>query len=57
MVDHPHRWIMEYHLEWELLYRTREQLVDIGRRAARDANIRVLEEESGVNPFIEVVPA
>ncbi len=56
MVDHPHRWIMQYHLEWELLYRTREQLVDIGRRAARGASIRVLEEESGVNPFIEVVP-
>ncbi|HTP26360.1 MAG TPA: class I SAM-dependent methyltransferase [Anaeromyxobacteraceae bacterium] len=57
MADHPHRWIMEYHLEWELLYRTRQQLVDIGHRASRNASVRLLEEESGVNPFIEVVPA
>jgi extracellular factor (EF) 3-hydroxypalmitic acid methyl ester biosynthesis protein len=54
MVDHPGRWFMEQHLEWELLYRTREELVDIGRRAAPEARIRVLEEETGVNPFIEL---
>jgi hypothetical protein len=55
MVDHPGRWFMEHHLDWELIYRTREQLADIGRRAAPGARIRVLEEEAGVNPFIELV--
>jgi extracellular factor (EF) 3-hydroxypalmitic acid methyl ester biosynthesis protein len=55
MVDHAGRWFMEQHLEWELLYRTREELTEIGRRAAPDARIRVLEEESGINPFIELV--
>lgn len=55
MVDHQSRWVMEHHLAWELMYRTREELVDIGRRAVPDARIRVLEEETGVNPFIEIV--
>lgn len=55
MVDHASRWIMEYHLDWELLYRTRDELLSIGRRAAPQARIRLLEEESGVNPFIEIV--
>jgi hypothetical protein len=55
MVDHPSRWVMEHHLAWDLIYRTREALVDIGRRAVPSARIRVLEEETGVNPFIELV--
>lgn len=56
MTDHPHRWVMEHHLDWELLYRTREQLADIGHRAAPGAALRIVEEETGVNPFIELVP-
>jgi extracellular factor (EF) 3-hydroxypalmitic acid methyl ester biosynthesis protein len=56
MVDHPSRWIMEYHLDWKLIYRTREELMGIGRRAVPGARIRMLEEETGVNPFIEMVP-
>jgi hypothetical protein len=55
MVDHQERWYMAHHLAWELLYRTREDLAEIGRRAAPEARIRVLEEETGVNPFIELV--
>jgi hypothetical protein len=55
MVDHPSRWFMEHHLEWDLLYRTREQLAEIGHRASPGARIRVLEEETGVNPFVELV--
>lgn len=54
MVDHPGRWFMEDHLEWELIYRTREELQEIGRQAAPGARMRVLEEEAGVNPFIEL---
>lgn len=55
MVAHAHRWVMELLLEWELLYRTREELLAIGRRAVPHGAVRVLEEASGVNPFIEVV--
>ena len=56
MVDHPIRWVMEWHLDWNLIYRTREELLDIGRRAVPGAGLRILEEESGVNPFFELVP-
>ncbi len=55
MVDHPGRWFMEHHLEWDLLYRTRDELLEIGSRAAPGARLRVLEEETGVNPFVELV--
>ena len=55
MVEHPSQWFMEQHLDWHLIYRTREQLLSIGRRAMPDARIRLLEEETGVNPFIELV--
>ncbi len=55
MVDHPSRWIMEHHLDWPLIYRTRQQLLDMGARAVPGAQLRILEEESGANPFIEFV--
>jgi len=52
--DNPSRWIMEHHLDWKLIYRTHAELLEIGQRAAPEANIRLLEEETGVNPFIEL---
>ncbi len=55
MVDHPARWLMEHHLDWLLTYRTREELLEMGRRAVPHAQLQVLEEESGVNPFLELV--
>jgi extracellular factor (EF) 3-hydroxypalmitic acid methyl ester biosynthesis protein len=54
-VDHPTRWLMEHHLDWELIYRSREVLTDIGRRALPRARSRILEEESLANPFLELV--
>jgi hypothetical protein len=54
MVDHPARWYLEVPLEWPLVYRTREELLDIGRRAMHGAGPRILEEESGANPFLEL---
>ncbi|MGC3996430.1 MAG: PilZ domain-containing protein [Anaeromyxobacter sp.] len=54
MTDHPHRWLMEFHLEWTLLYRSREALAGLARRAAPGAQITVLEEASGVNPFVQL---
>ncbi|HYD42220.1 MAG TPA: class I SAM-dependent methyltransferase family protein [Anaeromyxobacter sp.] len=55
MVPHVHRWVMDYLLDWDLLYRTREELAAIGARAAPHASVRVLEEASGVNPFVALV--
>ena len=54
-VDHPTRWLMEHHLDWSLLYRSREGLAEIGARATPEARGRILEEESGANPFLELV--
>jgi extracellular factor (EF) 3-hydroxypalmitic acid methyl ester biosynthesis protein len=52
----PSRWIMEHHLDWHLQYRTRPELLEVGGRAAPEATtIRILEEETGVNPFIQLV--
>jgi extracellular factor (EF) 3-hydroxypalmitic acid methyl ester biosynthesis protein len=52
--ENPTRWIMEHHLDWQLIYRSRGELAEAARRAAPDARIRILEEETGVNPFVEL---
>ena len=57
MVDQPTRWLMEWHLDWNLLYRTRDELLDIGRRAVPTAQVRILEEDTGINPFFELTRA
>jgi hypothetical protein len=50
--SNPSRWFMELHLDWYLVYREAAQLWAIGRAAAPHAAIELLEEETGVNPFI-----
>jgi len=55
MVDHASRMLLQVHLDWALVYRTREELLDIARSAVPGAQVRILEEESGVNPFFELV--
>jgi extracellular factor (EF) 3-hydroxypalmitic acid methyl ester biosynthesis protein len=50
--ENPSRWFMEHHLDWHLIHRTRAELTEIGTRANPKAQVRVLEEEAGVNPFI-----
>jgi extracellular factor (EF) 3-hydroxypalmitic acid methyl ester biosynthesis protein len=50
----PSRWFMEHHLEWNLIYRSHAELLEIGARAAPRAKLQILEEESGVNPFVEI---
>jgi hypothetical protein len=51
--ENPSRWYMEHHLDWFLLYRSRAELLEIGQRACPEARLRILEEETGVNPFLE----
>ncbi len=55
MVDNPGRTLLEVHLDWPLIYRTREELQDVARAAVPGAQVRILEEESGINPFFELV--
>ena len=45
------RWIMEHHLDWNLIYRTPAEMADLSRLAAPDAEIEILEEATGINPF------
>ena len=52
--ENPTRWIMEHHLDWQLIYRSRAELSDIARRAAPTGRLQILEEETGVNPFMEL---
>jgi len=52
--ENPSRWFMEHHLEWNLIYRSHAELLEIGARAAPRARLQILEEESGVNPFVEI---
>lgn len=53
----PSRWFMELHLDWELEYREHEELLRLARRAAPDAEIKVIEEATGVNPFVALTRA
>jgi extracellular factor (EF) 3-hydroxypalmitic acid methyl ester biosynthesis protein len=53
----PSRWFMELHLDWPLEYREHEELVALARRAAPDAEIKVIEEATGVNPFVALTRA
>jgi hypothetical protein len=55
MVDHPSRWLMEHQLDWHLIYRTHEEMLELGRRAVPGAQLRIREEESGINPFVELI--
>ena len=52
--DMPSRWYMEHHLDWWLILRSRPELLELAHRAAPHARLQILEEESGVNPFVEL---
>jgi hypothetical protein len=47
---------MEFHFDWWLVYRDREQLLELARAAVPSAAIALVEEESGVNPFVTLRP-
>lgn len=54
---HPNngsRWIMEHHLDWQLLYRTHEQILAFANEGAPRAHSRIVTEPTGVNPFVFV---
>jgi extracellular factor (EF) 3-hydroxypalmitic acid methyl ester biosynthesis protein len=50
--SNPSRWFMELHLDWYLVYRERSEMLELARMAAPDARLRILEEPTGVNPFV-----
>jgi hypothetical protein len=50
----PSRWFMELHLDWHLEYRERAELLELTRKAVPNARHAILEELTGVNPFVAI---
>lgn len=50
----PSRWIMEHHLDWELLYRTHDEILSFAGEACPASRLELLTEPSGVNPFVRI---
>jgi hypothetical protein len=48
----PSRWFMELHLDWYLEYREHAELLQLASKAAPEAEPEVIEEATGVNPFV-----
>ncbi len=55
--ESPSRWFMELHLDWFLEYRDREELLELAGKAAPGAAVEIVEEATGVNPFVSVTRA
>jgi hypothetical protein len=50
--NNPSRWFMEFHLDWYLVYREVSEMLEFARMAAPEASVQILEEPTGVNPFV-----
>ena len=50
--ENPGRWYMEHHLDWYLIYKTRAEMLEFAQNAAPGAEVKILEERTGVNPFV-----
>ncbi|HVW27319.1 MAG TPA: hypothetical protein VHC69_18270 [Polyangiaceae bacterium] len=50
--ENPSRWFMELHLDWFLIYRERAELEAFAQKGAPTAKIAILEEATGINPFV-----
>jgi SAM-dependent methyltransferase len=55
--SNPSRWIMEFHLDWHLVYREHAEMLELAGRAAPDARVDIVEEPTGVNPFVTLTRA
>jgi extracellular factor (EF) 3-hydroxypalmitic acid methyl ester biosynthesis protein len=51
----PSRWFMELHLDWFLVYRERAEMVEFAKLGQPHARIGIVEEATGVNPFVSLV--
>ncbi len=51
-VENPSRWFMEHHLDWVLIHRTRDEMRAFAGEAAPTGTVSIMEEISGVNPFL-----
>ena len=52
--SNPARGMMEYLMDWHLIYRTGDQLKELSPRDAPPENCRIIADVTGVNIFLEV---
>jgi extracellular factor (EF) 3-hydroxypalmitic acid methyl ester biosynthesis protein len=52
--QNPSRWFMELHLDWALVYREKEEMLELARAATATARLGICEEPTGVNPFVSL---
>lgn len=52
--SNPVQGVMEYIMEWHLIYRNAEQLKNLAPRGLAPENLALLKDESGVNIFLEI---
>ncbi len=52
--SNPVQGVMEYVMEWHLIYRSAEQLVALAPAGVPKENLTVLKDPSGVNIFLEI---
>ncbi|MDQ8186586.1 methyltransferase [Pelagicoccus sp. SDUM812002] len=52
--SNPVRYMMEYVMEWHLIYRDADELANLAPRAADPEAVKVHKDETGVNIFLEV---
>ncbi len=50
----PCRWLLEYHMDWELTYRSHDELLEIGNAAVPEAEIDVVDDPTHLNPFLRL---
>ncbi len=48
----PARWVFEHHLEWNLLYRSHDEMRDFAQTGVPHARVEIVPESTGVNPFV-----
>jgi SAM-dependent methyltransferase len=48
----PSRWAMEFHCDWYLTYREHADMLAFATAGAPSARIAIVEEPTGINPFV-----
>ncbi|MBM4344374.1 MAG: hypothetical protein FJ100_13480 [Deltaproteobacteria bacterium] len=50
--ENPCRWMLEHHLDWRMIHRSREGMCALAAEACPQASLRIEEEPERCNPFV-----
>lgn len=50
--ENPCKWFLEHHLEWFLLLRERKEMMAYAQQGAPEAQVSIIEDETGINPYV-----